>query len=302
MDELKKFLDQFDTQEVKTEQEMLRLPAGTKITGDKPLKYSISYDYDPNNIEESRNRAEQVIIKELKKRLKALKVDMLPVKYATLIGLNILHPFVYGNIGIQQPVRLVWEGYFYLEFNPAILVKNNYSLQREQLNMLLALKDNLNNSLILRPNRPLLDIVPYLNRKIGKTTLLLNWVISQATSNQGTQYTYVVPPYQRKKVIEDKVKSRLGSMPDNFEVISTSTLFNNITIKHDYGGHQLVLDGIQANTSLIKNLITIDELNISGYQRVTEIDLSQARYTRDYKAIEIPLEDNTTNSKTNSKD
>lgn len=284
MDELKNFLDQFDVQEVKTPQEMLRLPKGTQVDADKLLKYSVSYNYDPNKVAESQRAAERLIIDELKKRLKVLGVDKLPNKYKSLIGMNILHPFIYDNIGIQQSVRLVWTGYFYLEFNPAILRSDNYYIRREQLDTMLALKGSLTSLYTEHPQGPLIDIVPFLNRQIGKTTMLINWAIKQAKCRPKVQYIYVVPTHLQKKHIINKIK-KLVSLPENSNlvVVAGAKEADNICDYKQYNDVNFIVDELQGDLS--------DYLpNEVGYTAISNIDFSKVRYTSNDKAIEIPLD------------
>ena len=288
MDELKNFLDQFDVQEVKTSQEMLRLPKDTQVDADKLLKYSVSYNYDPNKVAESQKVAEKLIIDELKKRLKVLGVDKLPSKYRSLIGLNILHPFIYDNIGIQQPVRLVWTGYFYLEFNPAILRSDNYYInyyiRREQLDTMLALKGNLTSLYTGHPQGAVVDIVPFLNRQIGKTTMLIDWAIKQAKCHPEVQYIYIVPTHLQKSPIINKIK-KLVSLSENSNLVVVAGVkeAEDVCDSEQYNDVNFIVDELQGDLS--------DYLpNEAGYTTTGNIDFSKAHYTSEDKAIEIPLD------------
>jgi hypothetical protein len=290
MDELKKFLGQFNTHEVKTAQKMLRLPKDTQVDADKLLKCSVSYNYDPDEIKRSREIAEKLIIDELKKRLKVLGVDKLPCKYSSLIGLNILHPFVYGNIGIQQSVRLVWTGYFYLEFNPAILRSDNYCIQEEQLDMLVALKNNLDLNSQQATNRPINDLVPYLNHQIGKTTLLLNWAFKQAQKNPDKLYEYVVPTRnQAKRLSKDFTNTHATA--NNLRIVSESQFYETIAMSSPQPNPNAVLRDCQIILDEVDTLPSWGvTFNSVGYSPVTSINLSQAHYDNHYRSIEIPLD------------
>ena len=288
MDELKEFLDQFDVQEVKTAQEMLRLPKDTQVDADKLLKYSVSYNYD--STKESQKIAEKMIVDELKKRLKVLGVDKLPSKYGSLVGLNILHPFVHGNPQFSQSVRLVWTGYFYLDFNPAILQSDNYYIRREQLDMILALKNNLDINTQQAINRPINDLVPYLNRRIGKTTLLLSWAFKQAQNHPDKSYEYIVPTCNQARMINKEFTNTYGTI-DNLEITSKHHFYEKVAMSRLQPNLSAALRDCQI---ILDEVDTVPSRGVTfnsiGYSPVTNINLSQAHHTSDDKAIEIPLD------------
>lgn len=225
MDKLNEFLGKFDTKRVTSIQEMLRLSPEDKVDNYSLFKYSWAYDLNPES--NWKEKAEKNIIKFLMS-----KINKLNISDNDFIGINILNDFIKPEIAqnFKSSVKLIFTAYVYPKYSPRIISNNDYATRQIQIETF--------NKLIncLKQKNILVDLIPAINRRIGKTTLIINQAKKDLGFNSSdnptikiiTKLYYIAKTLNRTKLKNSGIKAiSVSEFNDacNLKTISPNTYY-----------------------------------------------------------------------------